>query len=118
MRHTPGPWEIDHNEEDFPTIWGIWGYSCPSHEEICIATCEREQYGCEEEEDSLADREETIANATLISNAPELLDACKSIRKLLEEGTIDAEFDGKWLQEVIEKAEGRQNRFLPTRERR
>ena len=91
--HTPGPWESIGAR-------------------ICTEGNDRERRVIARMEpfdlNKMAERD---ANARLIAAAPDLLDACKAILTLLEQGqadTLTLEHDGAYLRESIAKAEGRQ----------
>ena len=103
-KHTPGPWNCSDNYNgvipiDAPTT--STGYE--SSVEICRVTCD--------------DEESMVANAKLISSAPDLLEALEAIlpefEMLYEQFDPDGQL-GAWIewsvmaQKAIHKAKGEQ----------
>jgi hypothetical protein len=88
-QHTPGPWD-DCSRSETGNIVRIFAKS------RYIGSIGNPQ-------DSI---EETAANACLISAAPELLEACKTILKHREDSGFKTAFEGE-LRDAIAKAEGR-----------
>lgn len=94
MKHTPGPWRVEYFK---------WVRSEANGEQVCSGLGEIKYGRTNEEIELLAG-----ANARLIAAAPDLLEACKTIRDYDWEKT-----DNTWaeicliLNLAIAKAEGR-----------
>jgi len=94
-KYTPAPWF--YSDDTSSTKINIWG----NNNKIFVA--ELEKYCLDKN---------SLANARLISSAPELLEACKSVRALFlrnyEKGTLGYQINQE-LEHAIAKAEGKTN---------
>lgn len=104
MAHTPGPWEMSG---DGAEIWPATGENeCVELARVVGPWCESSYY----------DRNTALANGRLISCAPELLSALKSVVRLMasiyDSGKMERTHIIAWRQmldrirHVVEKAEG------------
>lgn len=98
-KHTPGPWRLGGD--------GIYGQSrLVGGDEVRQCVCHIGAAGIYRN-DRNAELLECDANARLIAAAPELLEACKAAKKLLEPDLIEPGRRVFWkLVAAIAKAEG------------
>jgi hypothetical protein len=85
-KHTPGPWEREHCD-----IYGPY-----SGRQQLIATAYKEERG----RNTVDDGEEAIANACLMTAAPDLLEALKQARADMY--AIRSRFSGSQIETVFE----------------
>lgn len=121
-KHTPGPWELCHHlrsiEEDAGCGCGYRGVIYGPDKNVAMAICQpghdQAPPGQEGSEPNRYPREVEIANARLISAAPDLLETCKRVHDWLSSfsmpptSTIQEKQEHMAILEAaIAKAEGR-----------
>jgi hypothetical protein len=99
--HTPGPWKVALEDDSEYRLGTIYQNVKPNLQFVCSVP-----------KDCMEEEEESRANATLISSAPEMLEALKAARGCLYQlhVTENHPFYGKrfaQIEEAIEKAEGK-----------
>lgn len=95
MKHTPAPWGISGNHVDSGNI------QIGSQKDYVaeIYPTPNDEVG------KIPNLEESLANAKLIAAAPELLEACRSAKRLLEDleaAEVIISRDGKVYSEIVE----------------